>query len=463
MTSLGWKPLLTAAEMRAAEDEAIAKGATVQGLMDRAGREVAAMVRRLASGHEVLVLCGPGNNGGDGYVAATVLQAAGIPVRVAASGEPRSEAAIAARAGWTGPVEPLDGVAPAPVLVDALFGTGLSRPLDIAIADTLIRLRDRARLAIAVDLPSGVSTDDGARLNEIPVFDLTLALGAAKPSHLLYPAAEHCGTVRILDIGVPVSSNALILGRPCVAVPGPDSHKYNRGMVAVVGGEMRGAAELAALAAMRAGAGYVLLLADGAVGQPHAIVRKAFAAEALADRRIGALVIGPGLGRGPLAMERLDQALASPCPLVLDGDALHLLDATRLARIRAHLAPVIFTPHTGEFDALFGKGAGSKVDRARAAAEKTGATIVFKGADTVVASPEGLVRVAQYANQWLSTAGTGDVLAGVIGAMLASALEPAFEAATAGVWLHGEAARHLGAAFIADDLAYALTAVRAAL
>lgn len=462
MTSLAGMPVVTAAEMRAAEAAAIAQGATVTSLMDRAGRAVAAMVMRLASGNEVLVLCGPGNNGGDGYVAATALRAAGLAVRVAASGAPASDAAKHARAGWTGPVEQLDAAAPAPVLVDALFGTGLSRPLDAAVAANLGRLRARARLAIAVDLPSGVTTDDGAMLNELPIFDLTLALGAAKPSHLLFPAAAHCGTVRVLDIGVAVAGMTAVIGPPRLPAPSPDSHKYTRGMVAVVGGEMPGAAELAALAAMRAGAGYVLLLADGSAGQPHAIVRRAFAPDALADQRIGALVIGPGLGRGVKASERLDQALASSCPLVIDGDALHLLDEARLARVRAHAAPVILTPHAGEFDALFGHGGGSKVDRARAAAMTAGATVVFKGADTVIASPDGRVGIAQGASRWLSTAGTGDVLAGTIGAMLASGVKPSLDATAAGVWLHGEAARRLGAAFIADDLADALGAVRAA-
>lgn len=455
-------PVVTAAEMRTAEAEAISRGATVTSLMERAGRAVAVMVQRLASGNEVLVLCGPGNNGGDGYVAATALRSAGMAVRVASCGAPASDAAKQARAGWTGPVEPLDAAAPAPILVDALFGTGLSRPLDAPIAVNLARLRERARLAIAVDLPSGVTTDDGAVLNDIPLFDLTLALGAAKPSHLLFPAATHCGAVRVLDIGVAVTATTTVIGRPRLSLPGPDSHKYTRGMVAVVGGEMPGAAELAALAAMRAGAGYVLLLAEGKAERPHAIVRRLFAYDALADKRIGALVIGPGLGRGVMASERLDQALASSCPLVIDGDALHLLDEERLARVRTHAAPVILTPHAGEFDALFGNSGDSKIDRTRAAAMTAGAIVVFKGADTVIASPDGHVRIAQGASRWLSTAGTGDVLAGTIGAMLASGVEPSLDAAAAGVWLHGEAARRLGAAFVADDLADALSAVRAA-
>ena len=463
MTPLAWKPILTAAEMRAAEAAAIEQGATVESLMARAGREVAAVVRRLAAGNQILILCGPGNNGGDGYVAATVLAEAGLQVRIAASGPPMSAAAKDAASRWTGPVETLAEAAPAPVLVDALFGTGLSRPLDPGITDRLGYLRDRARFAIAVDLPSGVSTDDGACLSDIPAFDLTLALGAAKPAHLLQPAADLCGTVRILDIGVPVWSNAFTLGRPYVPCVGPETHKYSRGMVAIIGGVMPGAAELAAQAALRSGAGYVLLLAEGSAQAPHAIVRKPFSADTLNDKRIGALVIGPGLGRDAEAEARLDHALASPCRLVIDGDALHLLDDRRLALVRERDAAVIMTPHSGEFDALFGKGTGSKIDRTRAAAARAGATVVFKGADTVVASPEGLVRITQDANPWLSTAGTGDVLAGAIGAVLATPIEPPFEDACAGVWLHADAARRLGAAFTADDLAYALTAARASL
>jgi len=463
MTPLAGKPLLTAAEMRAAEERVIAKGATVESLMDRAGHEVAEVVRRLDSGNDVLILCGPGNNGGDGYVAAVALHAAGIPVRVAASAEPRTDAAKRARARWNGAVDALHAAAPAPVLVDALFGTGLTRPLDAGSAADLARLRERARLAIAVDLPSGVATDDGAVLGEVPSFDLTLALGAAKPSHLLYPAAERAGAVRVLDIGVPVSSDVRVLNQPRLPSPGPDSHKYTRGMVAVVGGEMSGAAELAGLAAMRAGAGYVLLLAEGAAGQPHAIVRRPFDAGALTDPRIGALVIGPGLGRGAVAGTRLDWAIACSRPLVIDGDALHLLDDARLAKLRAHEAPVVLTPHAGEFDAMFGKQGGSKIERARAAAAKAGATLVFKGADTVIATPDGSVRVAEAASRWLSTAGTGDVLAGAIGAMLAAIPGSAIDAAAAGVWLHGAAAARLGGAFIADDLAHMLTAARASL
>lgn len=231
-------------------------------------------------------------------------------------------------------------------------------------------------------------------------------------------------------------------------------------MVVVIAGEMSGAAELAALSAMRAGAGYVLLLGEGLAGQPHAIVRRPFAGEALSDARIGAVVIGVGLGRGAVAGTRLDQALASSHPLVIDGDALHLLDEQRLSRVCGHGAPVVLTPHAGEFDALFGKGGGSKIERARAAARKSGATVVFKGADTVIAAPDGMVRVAQGTSGWLSTAGTGDVLAGAIGAMLAGNHGSAIDAAAAGVWLHGAAADRLGGSFIADDLARALTAVR---
>ncbi|KQS04905.1 carbohydrate kinase [Sphingomonas sp. Leaf357] len=458
MTPLAGQPILTAAQMRTAEDAEIANGATVESLMARAGQQIAAAVRRLAGASPILILCGPGNNGGDGYVAARLLGDAGLDVRVAALADPKTDAATAARAGWQGAVERFADAEPSAILIDALFGTSLTRPVDPAMAAKLAALVADAQLSIAVDLPSGVATDDGKVLGDVPTFDVTLALGAAKPSHLLQPAARHCGDVRVLDIGVAASSAAHVLARPYLPDPGPDSHKYTRGMVAIIGGAMPGAARLASIAAMRAGAGYVLLLAD-THGPPDALVHTPFSGHAIADPRIGALLIGPGLGRDDDARGKLHAALATPHPLVIDGDALHLLD---LADTAGRKAPVILTPHAGEFDALFGKADAGKIDRTRDAANRSSVTVVFKGADTVIAAADGRVRVSQAASVWLSTAGTGDVLAGTIAATLSAGLDP-LDAAAAGVWLHGEAARRLGPAFIADDLAHALTDARASL
>ncbi|GAA4214272.1 bifunctional ADP-dependent NAD(P)H-hydrate dehydratase/NAD(P)H-hydrate epimerase [Sphingomonas endophytica] len=457
MIPIAGTPVLTAAEMRAAEDAAIAAGTSVDTLMQRAGAGVADAVRRLAGVNDVLILCGPGNNGGDGYVAAARLHAAGRSVRVAASGEPRTPAAIAARALWTGAVEPLATAAPAPVLVDALFGTGLSRALDAETGAALGRLARQANLTIAVDVPSGVATDDGTVFGEVPAFHVTLALGAAKPAHLLQPAAARCGTVRVIPIGIPTDSATQILARPDLTAPPVDAHKFTRGMVAVVRGRMAGAAQLAASAAMHAGAGYVTLLGATIPSAPHALVRRRLDAEALADPRIGALLIGPGLGRDDDACASLEQALATDHPLVVDGDALHLVTPERLCDRHA---PLILTPHAGEFAALFGAPAGSKLAAARDAAVRAQATIVFKGPDTVIAAPDGHAIIAGEANSWLSTAGSGDVLAGAIAALLAGGRR-ALDAAAAGVWLHGEAARRLGPAFIADDLAVALAGARA--
>ncbi|MGU3390485.1 NAD(P)H-hydrate dehydratase [Sphingomonas sp. M1A8_2b] len=496
MIRIEGQAILTAAAMRAAEDAVIATGVSVETLMERAGTAIAGAVRRLAGANDVLILCGPGNNGGDGYVTARVLTEMGIPVRVAALSEPKTDAAKSARAGWSGPVETLAEAMPAPILVDALFGTGLTRPLDIdvlpptgpspakagaqlgspvdepigsptwtpasagegTVVGRLHSLANAAQLSIAVDLPSGLATDSGNSLSEPPVFDLTLALGAVKPAHLLQPAARYCGQIRLLDIGVPTDSQAEVLKTPSLPTPGPDSHKYTRGVVAIIAGTMSGAADLAALAAMRAGSGYVTLLGDSQ-GPPHALVRAPFSDHALANDRIGALVIGPGLGRDDLAKTRLEAALTSNHPLIIDGDALRLID---LERIKALKIPVILTPHAGEFDALFGNSDADKIARARDAATRANAIVVFKGADTVIAAPDGRVRIAQGSSDWLSTAGTGDALAGAIGAMLAAKLEP-LDAACAGVWLHGDAARRLGAAFIADDLADALGSARASL
>lgn len=453
-------PVLTAAQMRAAEDQAIANGSSVAALMERAGAGVADRVHRLAAGSPVLILCGPGNNGGDGYVAARVLANRGMDVRVVALGGPRTEVAAEARKGWTGPVEPLPGdLSGAPVVVDALFGTGLTRPLEPWIAHAIRTFVGQARLSIAVDLPSGAETDGGGDFGQSALadFDVTLALGALKPAHVLQPAAAHCGSVRLVDIGLELDDTAgpavRTIAVPRIARPQPASHKYSRGMVAVVSGPMHGASELAALAAYRAGAGYVLLLTGGLPHPPHAIVRRRWSADSLDDERIGAVVIGPGLGRDDRAREKLDAALASPHPLVIDGDALHLLD---LDRLRAREAPTVLTPHAGEFAALFGEGDGGKIGRTQGAARRCNAVVVFKGADTVVAASNSQADVALPASPWLSVAGTGDVLAGAIGAMLAQHSKSPLQAATAGVWLHAEAARVLDRCFLADELADAL-------
>jgi hydroxyethylthiazole kinase-like uncharacterized protein yjeF len=450
-------PILTAAEMQAAEAGAMAHGETVETLMERAGKAVAECVWRFGSGRSVLVICGPGNNGGDGYVAARWLATHGVDVRVAALGEPGTDAARAARRGWEGPVDELEDAGPEPVLVDALFGTGLSRALSDPVSGALARLKERARFTVAVDVPSGVGSDDGADLGAIPA-DLTLALGALKPAHLLQPAAQLCGIVRVADIGIPAHGQTTVLTRPHFDVPGPDSHKYKRGLVGIMGGQMPGAAALSAQGAMRL-AGYVLISGTAGAVLPHAVVRREWE-EIAGDGRLGALLAGPGLGRGASARAKLDLALRTPHPLVLDADALMLLAAGELPEL-CRSRPVILTPHAGEFDALFGKGAGSKIDRARAAAAMSGAVIVFKGADTVIAEPDGRVRVAPLAPGWLASAGTGDVLAGMVAGCLSGGLAP-FEAASAAVWLHGEAARLAGPALIADEIPSHIPAALAA-
>ncbi len=453
--ALGGRPIVTAAEMRASEAQAIAGGETVDSLMARAGQGVADVVGQIAAGRPILILCGPGNNGGDGYVAARLLADRGCSVRLAASAEPRTDAARSARAVWPGPIEGVADAQPAEVLVDCLFGTGLGRALATDLAQALARLVERASDAIAVDVPSGLDSDTGSLLGPVPQFSHTLALGALKPGHLLQPGAARCGAIEIIDLNLDVAGRCRVIERPRLGAPPPEAHKYSRGMVAVIAGAMPGASLLAATAALRAGAGYGLVL-GGNGGGALALVHRPFDEAALSDDRIGALVIGPGLGRDDQARDRLDQALAFSHTLLIDGDALHLATPRQIA-LRA--GSTVLTPHAGEFGALFGGLPGSKIDAARAAASITGAVVVFKGADTVVAAPDGRVGVACAASSWLSTAGTGDVLAGAIAAMLAGGMT-SFDAACAGAWLHGEAARRCEGAFIADDLAFALSAVR---
>ncbi|WHO37149.1 bifunctional ADP-dependent NAD(P)H-hydrate dehydratase/NAD(P)H-hydrate epimerase [Sphingobium sp. AP49] len=446
--------IVTAVGMRAAEQHAFDAGADPYELMEAAGAAAAEIIWRAGHRRDMLLMCGPGNNGGDGFVIARLLAERGVPVRVAALAESRTMAAQRARAAWPGPVEPFMDARPASQLVDALFGTGLTRGLDNAVAARLGALVAQASHSYAIDLPSGVGTDDGAILSPLPHFTGTIALGAFKPAHLLQPAAAHMGWLVCADIGIGVPDRIHELAAPHLAAPGRQLHKYSRGLVAVIGGAMPGASMLAAAAAAHAGAGMVRRYdAQPCPLGPLAIVRETLVdagalADAIADPRIGALLIGPGLGRDGDARRRLDGALDAGRPMVIDADALSLLAEGGRMRIPAG---AILTPHEGEFVRLFGDLPGSKIDRALAAAQQVAGVVVYKGADSIVASADGRAAVTRSGSSWLSTAGTGDVLAGIAAARLAVTADP-FRAACEAVWLHGEAARRAGPAFVADDL-----------
>ena len=446
-TNAALRPILTAAETRAAEEAVFATGVTVIEAMETAGAAVAEAAWRYAGPVPTLVVCGPGNNGGDGYVIARLLRDRGVRVRVAASGEPRTDAARVNADRWGGPVEPLAEAKPGRLLIDALFGTGLARALDPAVAGPLERLAKGAEWRVAVDVPSGIGTDDGALLGPEISYELTVALAVLKPAHLLQPAAGLMGRLVVADIGIPGRSMLHEIARPHLPAPGPRDHKYTRGQVVVVEGAMPGAALLSAMAAQRGGAGYVTLAGNGE-GGPAAIVRREGSLEdILADNRVGAVAIGPGLGRDQAGADQLRRAIESAKPLILDADALVLLADHGLS---ARGMPVM-TPHEGEFKKLFGDLPGSKVDRARAAAASAQAVVVLKGADTVVAAPDGRAAIGRPAPGWLASAGTGDVLAGLIAANRARGLDP-FDAACAGIWLHSRAAELAGPGLIADDL-----------
>ncbi|MGD9809733.1 MAG: NAD(P)H-hydrate dehydratase [Sphingobium sp.] len=450
------EPILDAAEMRAAEQALFASGVPEYDVMVRAGRAAAEIIWRTGAHRDTLILCGPGNNGGDGYVIARALREHGVPVRVAALAEPVTESAKQARADWDGPVEDLMTATPAHQVVDALFGTGLSRGLELSVASRLADLVEAAGHSYAVDLPSGISTDDGALLSPVPHFDICISLGAWKRAHMLRPAATCWDRMVCCDIGIDAPGAAVRrIARPFLSAPDDGAHKYTRGLVAAVAGEMAGASALGAEAAARSGAGYVKLLgAQAIVDTSHAIVRGSLKDETeLADKRIDALLVGPGLGRSDAAAERLGQVLVHRHPAVLDADALWHLSHGALAALPDK---AILTPHAGEFAQLFAnlKGldiAGTVIEQALSAAKGSGAVVVLKGPTTVVAAPDGRACVSDRASSWLSTAGTGDVLAGICAARLAVTGDP-YGAACEAVWLHREAARMAGPGFIADDL-----------
>ena len=417
------RPILTAAKMRAAE-----VGHDVDTLMERAGAALADAAWLFAGPIETLILCGPGNNGGDGRVAARHLEARGMTVRIAT-------------------LDTLATAEPAPMLIDCLFGTGLSRGLKELVYKKLNALVQSAQIAIACDLPSGISTDDGAILSPVAIYDLTVTFGALKPAHHMMPASRTMGRIVLAAIGFDVKSDWFEIAKPILPLLDPVGNKFTRGMVHCLAGQMPGAIALAAHAAARAGAGYVRVSTSRAIDNLPSAVVQTDTAE-INDPRVGAILVGPGLGDIPPV---LTLALTVAKPVIIDADAIALVGEPE--RLRGHDA--ILTPHEGEFVKLFGQLSGSKADRAIEAARLSGAVVVYKGPDTLVASPDGRLGFAPPAPAWLASAGTGDVLAGIIAAFRARGLA-SFEAACAGVWIHGRAAEIAGSSMIADDLVAAI-------
>jgi len=459
-----------------ADRAAITGGMPGITLMEAAGRAVAEAVRRRWSPRPVVVLCGPGNNGGDGFVAARHLAAAGWPVRLGLLGARDKLAGDAAHHAslWTGTVEPLapallDG---AEIAIDAIFGAGLARPLDGAAKAMVEALAARAISSVAVDVPSGVDGATGEVRGAAARAALTVTFFRKKPGHLLLPGRALCGTLLLADIGIPdavldeiaprAHENGPALWLESYPWPALDSHKYRRGHALVLGGAvMTGAARLASRAAARMGAGLVTVAAPqsawtvyaasltGVIVQPMADAG-AFAA-LLADERRNAIVIGPGAGTVDATRDAALAALGTRRAVVLDADALTIFAQTPDALFAAIDGPTVLTPHEGEFERLFGKLTGSKLARARAAAQKSGAVVLLKGADTVIAAPDGRAIINANAPPELGTAGSGDVLSGMIGGLLAQGLDP-FRAAASAAWVHGEAAGGFGAGLVAEDV-----------
>lgn len=468
------QPLLSVREMYAADAHAVARGVSGEVLMETAGSGVAAAICRRHAPCPTVVLCGPGNNGGDGFVVARHLRQLGWPVRLALLGDVgrlRGDAALMA-SRYEGPVEALsaDTLGDAELVVDALFGAGLGRPLGgvpAALAEA-----SRGRIVVAVDVPSGVLGDNGRHDGAVFRADLTVTFHALKPGHLLLPGRELCGEVELVDIGIPASwrdevapqtwRNAPELFEALRPRPGPTSHKYSRGHALVVGGGLTrsGAARLGAVSALRAGAGAVTCVVPKSAalvyaGHLTAVMlltadnRPEFEA-ILADERRNAVLVGPGNGVEQRTREFALAALAAGRAVVLDADAITVFGDDPEALSSRIAAPCIMTPHTGEFRRLFSVS-GDKLQDARAAAQQSGAVIVLKGADTVIAAPDGRAAINDNAPPDLATAGSGDVLAGIAAGLLAQGMAP-FEAACASVWLHGAAGRIAGPGLIADDL-----------
>ncbi|MEM8950513.1 MAG: NAD(P)H-hydrate dehydratase [Pseudomonadota bacterium] len=478
--------LYTIAQMRAADQGAIATGIPGIELMENAGAAVADVIQRTFPSAKTVVLVGPGNNGGDGFVAARRLGSAGWPVEVALLGDPdrlTGDAAIA-RDRWEGrtvPLEPsvIDG---AGLVIDALFGAGLTKPIDGMAASVLGVVAEAGIPLVAIDMPSGIDGDTGAIRGMAARAEITVSFHRAKPGHFLLPGRDHVGRLVIADIGIPDAVDRSLdidqfANRPALwsgAFPrrGASGHKYDHGHALVLGGGMAssGAARLAARAALRAGAGLVTVACPASalpvyaasltavMVQPFSEGDERFA-DQLGDHRRNAILLGPGSGVGDALAAKVEASLDAGKSVVLDADALTSFATKRerlFERTRRN-GRTLLTPHEGEFSRLFNIES-DKLSRARAAAAVGGAVVLLKGADTVIAAPDGRASILTEAPPTLATAGSGDVLAGIALGLITQSM-PIFEAASAAAWLHAEAAKAFGHGLIAEDLADQLPGV----
>jgi hydroxyethylthiazole kinase-like uncharacterized protein yjeF len=465
--------ILTVAEMAAADAAAIAAGTPGRELMERAGAAVAeALARRWPEG-EIAVLCGPGNNGGDGFVAARVLSQAGRAVRLALLGERDAlagDAALAA-ADWTGAVEPLrvESAHGAAVVVDALFGAGLARPLEGAAREAL-RYAERLSPILSVDLPSGIAGDTGQALGYAPRAALTVTFHRKKPAHVLEPGRGYCGDMVVADIGLESPSegslreNGPLVWAGVYPWPARATHKHARGRLVVVSGGpwSTGAARLAARGGLRVGAGLVTVLSPpealaANAAQLEAVMLRPFETEQELEEaaaNVDAAVIGPAAGVNEATVANVEALARTGAALVLDADALTVFRDSPEDLFSTLDRDDVLTPHAGEFERLFPGllAAGpERITAARRAAERAHAVVLLKGPDTVVAAPDGRAVVNTNGTPWLATAGSGDVLAGLVGGLIAQGMD-SFHAACAAVWLHAEAGRGFGPGLIAEDL-----------
>lgn len=497
--------LLTPEEMGRADRLTIEGGVPGIELMERAGQAIARSAAGLVPARsKILVLCGPGNNGGDGFIAARCLEMAGRTVRVYVLKDPQTlqgdalEAFRRMGAGMRGRVSYLSsgqevspdflaGLGSADLVIDAVFGAGLDRPLSGPVLELVGRINRSGVPVVAVDLPSGLSGASGAVLGDAIKARATVTFFRKKPGHLLFPGRDLCGSVNVADIGIKTATlddiapksfeNGPDLWLGAWPMPLVDGHKYSRGHAVVFSGPMpaTGAARLSANAALRAGAGLVTLASPPdalMVNASHltAVMLKKVAdtdaiGEFLGDARLNALLIGPGFGVGAHTREVVGRLLKAERALVLDADALTSFSedpGSLFTQIGKTSAPVVLTPHEGEFSRLFPGLKGDRVQRARQAASMSGATVILKGPDTVIAAPDSRAAINSNAPPWLATAGSGDVLAGIVTGLLAQRA-PAFEAACQAVWLHGEAGGRAGPGLVAEDLGAALRPCIAAL